>query len=218
VWAWDEIARIGRLALPNMIEQAIQHFGYIAFTGLVAALGTASLAAHQVADAVEALAYMPAFGFAVAAASLVGQSLGAGDPALAERIVRRTAQFCVALMVIVGAAFVLFNTQLAAFFTPQPEVRVLAANAIMIAAFEVIGMALYMLYANVLRGAGDTRSPTIVALLNVVVIRLSVVWLLTQVYPLGLAGVWIGTAVDWTVRAIVLYALYRRGHWKYLKL
>ncbi len=79
-------------------------------------------------------------------------------------------------------------------------------------------MALQMIYGGALRGAGDTRSPMIVSLVGVLFFRITAVYLLAIVLKLGLAGVWIGTAVDWAGRSAVMYLLYRRGRWLTLKI
>lgn len=213
-WVWGDVLRIWRLAWPNMVEQAIQRVGFIIFVGMVASLGTAALAAHEIADAVESMAFMPAWGFAIAAASLVGQALGARQPRIAELVVKRTAVLSSAVMLVVVGVFVLFSRPLAGLFSGQPEVVDLAATAVLISALELHGLALYMLFGNVLRGAGDTRSPMIVSLIGVVFFRISAVWILVNGLGLGLAGVWLGTAIDWAGRASVMVVLYRTGRWK----
>ena len=70
-----------------------------------------------------------------------------------------------------------------------------------------------MLYGSALRGAGDTRSPMLVSLIGVICFRVTAVWLLAIVLQLGLAGVWLGTAIDWAGRGIIVFMMYRRGRW-----
>lgn len=214
VWRWQDVARIWNLAWPNLVEQVIQRVGFIIFIGMVAGLGTAALAAHEIADAVESMAFMPAWGFAIAAAALVGQALGAGQPHMATLVVKRTALMCSAAMALVVILFVFFNKPLASLFTSQPDVVALAATAVLISSLELHALALYMLLGSALRGAGDTRSPMLVSLIGVVFFRISAVWLLVRVLELGLAGVWLGTAIDWVGRVAVMYMLYRQGKWK----
>ena len=215
LWHWrrSDVAQLWKLAWPNMMEQAVQRAGFIVFAGIVASLGTAALAAHNIADAVESLAFMPAWGFAIAAAALVGQSLGAQRVDLAKLTVKRSAIFSILMMSIFFAVFVFFPRPLAALFGGQGEVIDLASVAVRISALELFGLALYMLYGSALRGAGDTRSPMVVSLIGVICFRVTAVWLLAIVFNLGLAGVWLGTAIDWAGRAVVMYVMYRQGRW-----
>ncbi len=213
VWHWPDVAQLWRLAWPNLLEQVIQRTGFIAFTGIVATLGTAAMAAHNIADAVESLAFMPAWGFAIAAASLVGQSLGAQRVDIAKLTMRRSAVFTGLTMSVFFVGFVAFPRALASIFGGQGEVIDLASVAVRISALELFGLAFYMLYGSALRGAGDTRSPMLVSLIGVICFRVTAVWLLAIVLQLGLAGVWLGTAIDWAGRGIIMYIMYRRGRW-----
>lgn len=212
-WHWKDVAHLWQLAWPNLVEQVIQRVGFIAFIGIVATLGTAAMAAHNIADAVESLAFMPAWGFAIAAASLVGQSLGAQRVDIAKLTMRRSALFTSITMAVFFVLFVFAPRALASIFGGQGEVIDLASVAVRISALELFGLAFYMLYGSALRGAGDTRSPMIVSLIGVICFRVTAVWLLAIVLQLGLAGVWLGTAIDWAGRAIIMYVMYRQGRW-----
>jgi len=216
VWDRFEVSRIWKLALPNIAETAIQRVGFITFMGMVSSLGAASIAAHQITNSIESLSFMPGGGLAVAVSTLVGQALGAGSQRIAELSTRRSAIFGVALMGGIGLAFVAFGSQLASAFGASPEVLAIASTTVRISALELPTLAIYMIYSAALRGAGDMRSPMIVSLIGAVFFRVAAVWLFAIYLGMGLNGVWIGTAVDWLARAVVIYALYRRGKWKTL--
>lgn len=217
VWHWPDVRRIWRVALPNIIESAIQRVGFIAFVGIVSSLGTATMAAHQITNSIESFAFMPAWGLAIATSTLVGQSLGARRIDIAELATKRSGILGVSAMVVMGALFVIFAPQLAAAFGAQDDVLALATIAVALSALELPSLAFYMIYSGALRGAGDTRSPMIVSLVGSIVLRVSLVWLLAVGLGMGLAGVWLGTALDWLGRAAIVYALYRRGRWKQMK-
>jgi putative MATE family efflux protein len=208
-----EILRILRVAAPNLAEAVVLRIGFILFTGIVGGLGAAAIAAHQIANAIESVSYMPGQGLATATAALVGQSLGARKPEIAALVVRRAGLFGVGIMLLMGACYALFGRQLAALYGAQGDVLMLAAQAVRISALELPTLALYNIYSGALRGAGDTRSPMLVSLIGVIFFRVAVVWLLTVQLGLGLAGVWLGTAIDWAGRAIVVYLLFRGGRW-----
>ncbi len=217
VWNTPDVLRLLRLALPSIVESGIQQAGFITFAGMVSSLGAAAMAAHQIADRVEALSFMPAHGLATAVATIVGQALGARNTTMAKLAVRRTALFGAMIMLAVGALYVIFGTRMVAVFGARNDVQDLAGIAVRLAALELPTMTLYLVYSSALRGAGDTRSPMIVSLIGAVFFRVSVVYLLVNVFKLGLAGVWLGTAIDWTGRALVVMLLYRRGRWQTLK-
>ncbi len=217
-WNWRVARRVLQLAIPTAIEGSIAQSGFILFTRMVASLGTATLAAHQIALRVESLSYMPAWGLAAAATTIVGQALGAGRMERAEESIRRTILFSLVFNGLLGLSFILFSRSIVSIFGSTPEVLNLAALAVAISAAELLGIGIEMILAGGMRGAGDTRTPMYVTIAGVLLLRLPVVYLLAITLGWGLAGVWWGTAIDWTGRTILLWFLFRRGHWKTLKL
>jgi putative MATE family efflux protein len=219
-WPLDRglLGQMLRLSGPAMGEMVVQRSGSLLFQRIIAALGTVALAAHRIAVNVESLSFMPSFGMSVAISTLVGQSLGARRPELAEASVRRGLVISVVLMVGTGLGFILFGRPIASVFGSTPEVLGLAGMAVQIAALEQPTLAVQMVLAGSLRGAGDTRSPLYVSLVGVILFRVPMVYLLAIVLDWGLAGIWWGTALDWAARSAVSYFLYRRGAWKRVEL
>jgi putative MATE family efflux protein len=216
VLRWDRriMGTVLHLSLPAAAEMVIYRAGFAFFMRMVSSLGTASLAAHQIAMNVESLSYMPGFGLTVAATTLVGQALGAGKKDLAEAGIRRTMTFALVVMGNMALVFGFFGPQVVRAFGATPEVLALAGLAVRIAALEQLPIAVQMVVSGSLRGAGDTRTPMVVTVVGTLLFRVSAVYLLAIVLDLGLAGVWLGTAVDWTGRAVLLYLLFQRGTWK----
>jgi putative MATE family efflux protein len=212
------VAQMLKLSLPTAGESIIMRLGFILFMRIVSSLGEASLAAHQIAVNVESLSYMPGFGLSVASTTLVGQSLGAKRSDLAEESIRTSMRFALVVMGIVGGIFALFGPALASLFGSTPEVVALAGSAIRIGALEQLPIAIQMVISGSLRGAGDTRTPMYATLLGTLLFRVPAVYFFAIVLGLGLDGVWLGTALDWTARAGVLYWLFRRGAWKRITL
>lgn len=213
-WQQAISRRILALALPSAVEAGVAQFGFLLFTRMVASLGTLALAAHQIALRVESLSYMPSWGLAVAATTLVGQALGAGDPGLARKALRRTLLFGLIFNGLLGLVFLLFARPIVQIFGSTQDVLSLAALALTIAAAELPGLGFEMIIAGGMRGAGDTRTPLLVTLVGVLLFRLSLVYLLAIVLKWGLAGVWWGTAMDWTGRSLLLWWLFRRQAWQ----
>ncbi len=213
---WDPvlIRRILRLALPSAGEAAVGQSGHLIFTRMVASLGTVALAAHQIALRVESLSYMPAWGLAVAATTIVGQSLGANRPDIAEQATRRTLTYSLVFNSLLSLLFVTAAGPIVALFGGTPQVLALAGVALAISAAEMPTLGAQMILAGAFRGAGDTRTPMWVTFIGVLIFRLSLVYFLAIYLEMGLAGVWWGTAADWAGRALMLWIFFRRGTWR----
>lgn len=211
------IWRILRISLPAAFDSFFTQVGYLIFIKIVTSLGTVSLAAHQVAVRIEAISFMPGFALAVSTATLVGQSLGAKDVALASLSMKRNCQYALMLMGFFACIFLAFPAQMARVFSPEQEVLRLSALCVMISAIEQPALAIYMVYSGGLRGAGDTLSPMLVTIVGTLCFHVSLAYLFGIVLGWGLGGVWFGAAIDWICRSIAVYILFRRGRWKRIK-
>jgi putative MATE family efflux protein len=221
--ARDSVARLLRVTLPAAAEPLVVQAGFLVFTRFVNALGAEAAAAHRVAITVESLSFMPGAGFSIACAALVGQRLGARDPAGASLRVRESLRLSIAVMGALGILFAAAPALLVKLFVDAgtssgAALAPLAALCLTIGAFEQPALGTAMTLQGALRGAGDTRSPVVIAAIGVWVTRVPLVYLLTRVIPLGLAGVWITTVVDWCVRAALTAWVYRRGAWQRVRL
>jgi putative MATE family efflux protein len=214
-WDWRLLWRIMRLALPSIGETIVSRLGFTLYMRILASLGTVALAAHQIALRVESLAFMPGWGLAVAAAALVGQALGAQRVEVAEEAIRRTLVLGGGTMAAIGAAFVAFGPTIVRVFGVRDAALLASAAALVrISALELIGLCSVMVLGGCLRGAGDTRTPMVVTLAGTVLFRVPITYLFALVLKGGLNGVWLATAVDWSMRALIMCALYLRGRWK----
>jgi putative MATE family efflux protein len=211
------IKRVLRISLPATIDASLTQMGYLFFIKIVTMLGTVSLAAHQIAIRIEALSFMPGFALGVATTTIVGQSLGANKPDLARLSMRKNCQIALALMGFFAFIFLVFAKPMASIFHPEQDVLALSAYCVMIAALEQPALAIYIVYAGGLRGAGDTFSPMIVTIVGTLCIHLPVAYIFGIVLEWGLAGIWFGAALDWIVRAIAVYILFRKGRWRTIK-
>lgn len=208
--------RLWYLAAPALAERLSNTFIYVLFMRLVAMLGTTALASHQLAVQMESFAYMPVWGLAVAATTLVGQAVGAQLEHIAEFAVRRMLAVSAVFMGILSIVFALWGPQLVRIFGATPDVLAGAGTALRIAGLELPFMAFTFIFIGALRGAGDTKSALYVGLVSTVIFRLGGTWLLAFFLGWGLAGVWVATAADWAARAAALFFLFRRGVWKKL--
>ncbi|MGQ3686225.1 MAG: MATE family efflux transporter [Candidatus Loosdrechtia sp.] len=213
----NSIKRIFRVSIPAAIDAILTHTGFLFFTKIVTLLGTTALAAHQIALRVEAMSFMPGLAFAISTATLVGQSLGKKAPDLALLSMKRCCLFALIFMGSFAVVFLVFPEQIAMIFNPEPNVLLLASVCIMVAAMEQPALAIYMVFAGGLRGAGDTLSPMIVTIAGTFIFLAPMAYLFGITLGWGLAGVWLAAAIDWIGRAIAIYILFRRGRWKRIK-
>jgi len=207
-----------RVAGPAFGEKIVFHAGYMAFVVLVGRLGEAAMAAHQALIAIESLGFIATSAFGVAASALVAQRLGAGRPEEASRAGWMATGIAVAALCGVSLLFLAVPEQLVGLFTDEPDVVALGAKCLLVAAVAQPLMAVTDALAGSLRGAGDTRTPMAVALAGPVMVRLAACWYLAFELELGLLGIWLGSTLDWLVRALWLTVVYARGRWKRITL
>lgn len=214
----DDVRRILRIGLPAAIDGVLMWCGQWTFFMIISRLGDGSqekafTAAHVIGMESEALTYLPATAWGYAAASLVGQSLGAGEGLAARRFGNEAARHCV-FVAIFGALVYLLGAQfIYGVMTKEPAVREIGIPALRFLSWYQIPLAVAIVYIYTLRGAGDTRAVMWINILGVFGIRLPVAYLCGIVYPGGLIGAWSGMCLDVVLRMIMALAYFRRGRW-----
>jgi len=209
----DRLRPIVRVSLPTFGEKLIFHAGFLVFATLVARLGETAMTANQTLIAIESVGFMTATGFGIASGALVAQALGAADTDRARAVGWTSAGLGALCLGVVAVVFLAVPDVLVRLFTDDPEVVALGARCLRVAAVAQPIMAVCDALAGGLRGAGDTRSPMVVALVGPVVVRLVACWVLTVELGWGLMGIWVGTTLDWSVRAVWLAVVWGRGRW-----
>jgi putative MATE family efflux protein len=210
----ESIKRILNIGLPAMGEQVAMRIAQIIFTMILTSLGTVTYAAHQVAIRAESISFMPGWGFGVAATTLIGQNLGALKPERAQKSGYVARNMALTFAIIMGVLFFFFPEHFVHFFSDDPEVVRQAAMALRLVAIAQPSMAINLVLAGALRGAGDTRWVTYITGISVWVVRLSIAAYCVFVLDLGLLGAWMGMLADIFVRSIAFSIRYARGKWK----
>lgn len=213
---WPIMQRVLNIGIPAALEEVMLRGAQIFFTVIVTGLGTYMYAAHQIALRAESLAFMPGFGFAVAATTLVGQNLGAGQPVIARRAGWLTIYLCIALMSTVGIFLFIFAVPIVGFFTTEPEVIAAGARVLRIMAFAQPFMAIARVGAGALRGAGDTRYVMWGTGISIWAARLGLAFVFVRVLGWGLVGAWIGMTADHVCRAAFFGIRYYLGKWQHI--
>jgi len=208
------IRRILRVGLPSGMEQLFFRSGHMVFARILAELGTVSFAANQVAMNGWSLSFMPGFGFALAATTLVGQRLGADDPEGAQQRGYTSYRLAAALMSAIGLMFLLFPAQIVGFFTNDPEIIEIGTMPLRMVGLIQPLLAATMVFPGGLRGAGDTRFPMIVTGGSIWLIRLPLAYLFAIVLDWGLLGAWVALGLDLSIRGLINFLRFRGGRWK----
>ena len=214
-WSFDSAIQKQalRLGIPIALERSTLSFGQIVLTKMVGTLGTTALAAHFLAISAESVTYLPASGFSTAATTLVAQSLGKEDKALAKRYANLCVLWGTAMMSFMGLVLYLFAPSLMMLFTRVEPVVLLGAKVLRIEAFAQPAFGLSILVFGVMRGGGDTKGPFLISLAGMWLLRLPMAYLLLRLTSLGLAAVWIPMMSDLMLRGGICLVRYRKGSW-----
>jgi MATE family multidrug resistance protein len=212
-----QLRRIINVGLPAGMELLIMRLGMTIFAAVVASLGTDAYAAHQVVMTSESISFQPGFGFGVAAATLVGQGLGARDTRRAEDGALMSIQLALAVMSGMGCLFFFFPQVFMAIFTSDPQVIALGIVPLRIIGIAQPFLALTMTIPGALRGAGDTRGPLVVTTIGIWCVRLPLAFLLISAVGLGLPGAWMTMIIDQAFRSVFFIRRFRIGQWKLVR-
>lgn len=207
------IKRAVHISLPIAFEHCVVCGAMIAATKIVAPLGIVSIAANSFAVTAESLCYMPGYGLADAATTLVGQSVGADRDRLAFSFGRITTGFGMFLMACTGALMYFAAPVMIGILTPDPQVQALGIQVLRIEAFAEPLYGASIVVTGVLRGAGDTLIPSIMNFISMWAVRLPLSLFLSKSY--GLAGVWIAMCTELCFRGTIF--LIRLGRKKWLQ-
>lgn len=207
----DILKNAVKIGAPVAVQEIAMNSALVVATMIIAPLGTVAIAANSFAVTAENLCYMPGFGIASAAATLVGRSVGAGDAALAKRYGNICTALGAILMGLFGAVLMFACPLLFRFLTPDPTVRELAAQVLRIELFVEPLFGVSIVAAGVLRGAGDTFVPSIMNLCSIWIVRIGLALVLVE--RLGLHGMWLAMASELCVRGLLM--LYRQHTSKY---
>ncbi len=187
-----------RISLPVGAESFIMGGAYVIATRIVSPLGNIALAANSFAVTAEGLCYMPGYGIATAATTLIGQSIGAGRRNLAKHLGWITTLSGMVVMTGTGVLMYVFAPQMIGILSPDPEIVSLGAQVLRIEAFAEPFFAASIVASGAFRGAGDTLVPSILNFCSMWLVRLTLAAFLAP--RLGLPGVWIAMCIELIVR------------------
>ena len=204
----DTVGTAVKIGAPMGLQHMLMGGAYMVSTMIVAPLGTIAIAAHSLAITVESLCYMPGYGIAEAATTLVGQGIGAGQRMLTRSFARMSVGLGIGVMTMMGVLMWIFAPELMALMSPVEEVITLGTQVLRIEAWAEPMFAAAIVCNGVFIGAGDTLIPAIMSLASMWAVRLTLAATLAPKY--GLKGVWTAMATELVFRgSIFMIKLFR---------
>jgi putative MATE family efflux protein len=206
--------RLLRVSLSGMLQFAISNASWIGLVRIVSLFGGAAVAGYTVAIRIVIFFILPAWGLSNAAATLVGQNLGAGRPERAEQAVWRTGLYNLIFLGTLGMFFIVFATPVVRLFVQDPAVVPIAAMALRTFSCGNMGFAYVMVILQAFNGAGDTVTPTIVNFFGFWVLEIPLAWFLAVPMHVGVEGAFLAFVIAQFAIAGASVVLFRRGRWK----
>src|SRR5687768_5572095 len=203
-----------RLSGSGFLQILIDTSSYIGMVRVIATFGSDVLAGYTIGIRTVIFAILPAWGLSNAAATMVGQALGAGKPDRAEQSVWTAGKYNAVVLGIVGLVFFIFAPQIAALFTSDPRVTPHATSCLRIVSTGFVFFAYGLVFTQSFNGAGDTWTPTWINLGCFWAIQIPLAWLLAIRMEMGPIGVFIAMTVAFSLLAVVSGVIFRRGWWK----
>ncbi len=210
----DVMWRLLRVSLTGILQFAIAHTSWIGLVRIVSIFGAAALAGYTIAIRVVIFAILPSWGLSNAAATLVGQNLGAKQPERAEAAVWRTGLCNMLFLGSLGVFFVLFAQPVIRLFTHDPAVVPLGVSCLRIVSYGNIGYAYAMVMLQAFNGAGDTVTPTIVNFFGFWLLEIPLAYWLAIPLNLRSNGAFYAIVIAEASIAVASAILFRRGRWK----
>ncbi|PYT93455.1 MAG: MATE family efflux transporter [Acidobacteria bacterium] len=208
------LLRLLRVSLTGILQFLIAHTSWIGLVRIVSVFGSDALAGYTIAIRILIFILLPSWGLSNAAATLVGQNLGAKQPERAQISVWRTGFYNMLFLGIIGVIFLVFATPVVRLFTNDPAVVPLAATCLRILSYGNIAYAYGMVMLQAFNGAGDTVTPTWVHFFGFWLLEIPLAYFLAIPAHVGANGVYISIVVAEAAIATAGVLLFRRGRWK----
>jgi putative MATE family efflux protein len=212
--AIDVLSRLLRVSAGGVLQFVIATSSYIVLMRLVSEYGSAAVAGYTIAIRIIMFTLLPAWGLSNAAATLVGQNLGAAHPERAEQSVWCAAKYNAAFLISIAVLFIAFARPLVGIFTTEAAVLDYGATCLRVVSYGYGFYAVGMIVIQAFNGAGDTDTPTWVNLFCFWLLQLPLAYWLAGPVELGPDGVFWAVAISESLMAVVGVVLFRRGRWK----
>ncbi|MBX3289265.1 MAG: MATE family efflux transporter [Acidobacteria bacterium] len=205
---------ISRLSGTGVLQLLVTTATWSVLVTIVAVFGSVAIAGYQIGLRIFVFLLLPVVGLANAAAALVGQNLGAGQPERAERSVWIAGGSAAAILGSLGIFFVLFSNLLVSLFTTDPEVARYGSDCLRIIGYGYAFYGLAIVTESAFNGAGDPWTPTYINAIVLWLIEIPLAYVLANSYDVGPQGVFWAITISFSIWTVVAVALFKRGKWK----
>ena len=206
--------KILEIGIPSAIESIVINVGFLLFAKIVVSTGPVSYAAHQVTNSINSLFLTASPAFSAATNTLVGQHLGAKDKDGAKFYVNTCKRLSVLISILLALIIWIFAKNFVSLYTSDADVIETATKLLYFCGFVVFFLNIQVVYSGALRGAGDTKFPVYVAIVSVLLIRLTLAYVAVTWLSMGVYGIWTATLVDQAIRYFLMRFRYKSGRWE----
>jgi putative MATE family efflux protein len=215
---FEVLMRLLRVSTTGILQFAIAHTSWIGLVRIVSIFGAAALAGYTIGIRIVIFVILPSWGLSNAAATLVGQNLGANRPDRAESAVWRTGLYNVIFLGSVGLVFIFFSEPIIRLFTSDPAVVPLGVACLRIVSYGNLGYAYFMVMMQAFNGAGDTITPTIINFFGFWLFEIPLAWWLAIPLHMRSNGAFFAIAIAESTMAVASAILFKQGRWKKKKI
>ncbi|MDB5191258.1 MAG: efflux family protein [Segetibacter sp.] len=215
---WPILKSLSNIASTATLQFLISSASWIFLSRIIASFGSDAIAGYTIALRIIMFFLLPAWGLSNAAATLVGQNLGAQLPERAEKCVWKTAQYNVIFMSIVTVIFLFFAAPIVSLINNQKEVVSYATQALRVVSLGYISYGIGLVLMNAFNGAGDTKTPTWINLFGFWAFQIPLAYTLSIYFNLGPLGVFLAILIAETTITFATYLIFRKGNWKTIKI
>lgn len=213
----DVIGQMFKMSLGGMSQFLISSASWIFLMRIMSSFGGGAVAGYTIAFRVIVFTILPAWGLANAAATLVGQNLGAQQPERAEQSVWKAAFYNMIFLASISVVFFIFADQIIGLFSKNPEVLESGVRCLRIICLGYVFYAYGMVIGQSFNGAGDTKTPTYMNLVCFWVVQIPMAYVLAKGLKMGPTGVYIAQTFSFSLLAVVSIVIFKKGKWKQVK-
>lgn len=211
---WKTMLKLIDVGSGGAFQYIIMSASWIFLMRIIAEFGAEAMAGYVIAIRVIIFTFMPMWGLSNAAATLVGQNLGAGKPDRAEKSAWQTAHFSMMMLVIISIILVLFSPWFIPLFNPDPVVVKSGVLTLRIFCVSYVIYAYGLVFSQAFNGAGDTKTPTLINFICFWLVEIPLGYVLAVYLGWGLAGVCWAVAFAEALLSVIFIYLFKRGSWK----